>query len=55
MEDLRPRVRELVESMGRLTRENEALRQENVKLRKEAEEWRRGHRERSKRWCSRPR
>ena len=54
IEELRRRVRELVDSVGRLTRENEALRQENVKLRKEVEEWRRGHRERSKRRCSRP-
>lgn len=42
------------ERIGELEKENAALREEVVRLRKEIEEWRRGHRERSKRRSSRP-
>jgi len=51
--DLLRRNRELEERLERLLAENEGLREENVRLRKEIEEWKRGHRERGKRRSSR--
>jgi transposase len=51
--ELEDRIRELEERLKRSLGENEGLREENVRLRKELEEWKRGHRERSKRRSSR--
>jgi transposase len=46
-------VRELEGRLERALAENQALREENLRLRKELEEWKRGHRERRKRRSSR--
>lgn len=47
------RISELERQVAELIAENKALREENARLRKELEEWKRGHRERSKRRSSR--
>jgi len=44
---------QLLARLGDLEKENAGLREENVRLRRELEEWKRGHRERSKRRSSR--
>jgi transposase len=51
--DLERRLAEALAEIAALRRENAALREENARLRKELEEWKRGHRERSKRRSSR--
>jgi hypothetical protein len=51
--DLERRLAEALRQNGALRQENAALREENTRLRKELEEWKRGHRERSKRRSSR--
>ena len=51
--DLERRLAEALAEIAALRRENAALREENARLRKEVEEWKRGHRERSKRRSSR--
>jgi hypothetical protein len=51
--ELLKRVAELEEQLARALAENEALRKEQVELRKALEEWKRGFRERSKRRSSR--
>jgi transposase len=48
------RIAELERRLEEVLRENSALREENARLRKELDEWKRGHRERSKRRSSRP-
>jgi hypothetical protein len=50
---LEERIAELERRLAEAFAENIALREENARLRKELEEWKRGHRERSKRRSSR--
>ena len=50
---LEERIADLERRLAEALQKVEALREENVRLRKELEEWRRGHRERSKRRSSR--
>lgn len=52
-EELLERIRELEGRLERALVENVGLREENARLRKELEEWKRGHRERRKRRSSR--
>ena len=51
--DLERQLAEALRQNGALRQENTALREENARLRKELEEWKRGHRERTKRRSSR--
>lgn len=51
--DLLKRIGELEGRLDRVVVENNGLREENTRLRKENEEWKRGHRERGKRRSSR--
>ena len=48
------RIAELERRQEEVLKENASLREENARLRKELEEWKRGHRERGKRRSSRP-
>jgi hypothetical protein len=50
---LEERIADLERRLAEALAENAALREENARLRKELEEWKRGHRERSKRRSSR--
>ena len=50
---LEERIADLERRLAEALAENTALREENTRLRKELEEWKRGHRERSKRRSSR--
>ena len=54
IERLRPEVEELRRENADLRRDNAELRRRLAQAMKENEQWRRGHRERSRRRCSRP-